>query len=184
MTDLDGVVRSFMTPPYPYDPYPLYARIRRRPVFQEPDGSYVVCGYTEVSALLRDPRLSADPVNSPAPVGPGFSFLNMDPPQHDRLRRMTMRHFGPPNDPGRVEAMRPHLLNMATSLIDALKGCDEVDLVADVAYPLPVTAVAGIAVGGLDDGLGPDMELGLVLARHAQQVGDHRNRQRIGYVGH
>ncbi|ODT87136.1 cytochrome P450 [Phenylobacterium sp. SCN 70-31] len=127
-----------------HDPYPLYARIRSRPVFREPDGSYVVCGYAEVSALLRDPRLSADPVNSPAPVGPGFSFLNMDPPQHDRLRRMTMRHFGPPNDPGRVEAMRPHLLTMTTSLIDALKGRDEIDLVADVAYPLPVTVVADL----------------------------------------
>ncbi|MBU1374483.1 MAG: cytochrome P450 [Alphaproteobacteria bacterium] len=127
-----------------HDPYPLYDRLRERAVFQEPDGSYVVTGYAEVAALLGDPRLSADPANSPAPPSPPFSFLNMDPPGHDRVRRLTMRHFGPPNDPGRVEAMRPHLFGQATLLIDALRGRDEIDVVADVAYPFPVTVVADL----------------------------------------
>src|SRR5271170_3980061 len=88
------------------DPYPLYRALREQAVWREPDGGFVVGRYEEVSRLIRDPRLSADPSNSPR-GGTGISFLNMDPPEHDRLRRMTMRHFGPPNDPGRVEAMTP-----------------------------------------------------------------------------
>ena len=39
MVDLDAVVRSFMAPPYSYDPYPLYATLRdAAPMFHADDG--------------------------------------------------------------------------------------------------------------------------------------------------
>lgn len=125
------------------DPFSLYERLRERAVWREPDGLYVVSRYEDVSRLIRDPRLSADPDNSPR-GGIGFSFLSMDPPRHDRLRRITMRHFGPPHEPGRVEAMTPVLEAMVKQLIDQLDGRREIDVVADVAYPFPVAAIADL----------------------------------------
>lgn len=126
------------------DPYPLYSILRERPVFQEPDGGWVVTGHAEAQALLSDPRLSADPAKSPLPASVAFSFLHMDPPEHDRIRRLVMRHFGPPNDPGRVAAMRPTLQALVAERIDAMRGRDEIDVVADLAYPFPVAVIADL----------------------------------------
>lgn len=125
------------------DPYSLYETLREQPVWREADGTYVISRYAEVAGLIRDPRLSADPTNS-SRGGNGLSFLNMDPPTHDRLRRMTMRHFGPPNDPGRVEAMTPTLEAAVRALIDAMAGQDEIDIVAGLSYPFPVTVIADL----------------------------------------
>src|SRR5690606_36323655 len=75
---------------------------------------------------------------------PGLSFLNMDPPNHDRLRRMTMRHFGPPNDPNRVDDMTPVLEALVRQLIDGMAGKTEVDVVASLSYPLPVNVIADL----------------------------------------
>ncbi len=125
------------------DPYPLYEELREKPVWRLADGSYVITRYEHVSRLIRDPRLSADPANSPR-GGMGISFLNMDPPKHDRLRRMTMRQFGPPHSPGRVEAMTPVLEAMVKELIDAMQGRDEIDIVSGLSYPFPVTVIADL----------------------------------------
>lgn len=125
------------------NPYPLYKVLREQPVWREADNSYVISRYADVAALIRDPRLSVEPSNSPR-GGSGLSFLNMDPPRHDRLRRMTMRHFGPPNDPGRVAAMTPVLEAMVAELIDKLAGRRQIDIVADISYPFPVTVIADL----------------------------------------
>ena len=138
-------MQAIMDPASRADPYPLYEQLREKPVWHEPDGSYVISRYEDVARLIRDPRLSVEPQNSPR-GGQGLSFLNMDPPAHDRLRRMTMRHFGPPNDPGRVEAMTPALEAMVTSLIDAVQGQDRIDVVANVSYPFPVTVIADLTM--------------------------------------
>ena len=89
------------------NPYPLYAELRKTPVTRQEDGSYVVSTYREIEALLHDPRISSD-LSSLAHPGVGVddttglvpSILRLDPPDHDRLRRLAMRHFGPPHTPG------------------------------------------------------------------------------------
>ncbi len=86
------------------------------------DGPYVVSTYYEIHSLLHDPRISSDSRNLKAtgddPLagqdeGEGTtlpaSFLKLDPPDHDRLRRMTNRPFGPPHTPHRVHDMREEL---------------------------------------------------------------------------
>ena len=140
---LESPMEAIMDPASRANPYPLYERLRERPLWREADGTYVVSRYEEVARLVRDPRLSVEPQNGPR-GGAGLSFLNMDPPHHDRLRRMTMRHFGPPNDPGRVEAMTPALKAMVASLIDKLQGRTDFDAVADLAYPFPVTVICDL----------------------------------------
>ncbi|MEV4750333.1 cytochrome P450 [Streptosporangium sp. NPDC049248] len=129
------------------DPYPLYAELRRRPVARQEDGDYVVSTYREISALLHDPHLSSDAhsLENPGPAlaerGDPPAFIGLDPPRHDRLRRMAMRHFGPPHSPTLVNDMRSDLTAVVTDLIENLVGRDQIDIVDDFAYPFPVTVI-------------------------------------------
>lgn len=82
------------------DPYPLYAELRKTPVARQEDGSYVISTYRELTGLLHNPHLSSDVRNLSRPMPATEadttpSFINLDPPDHDRLRRLAMRHFGP-----------------------------------------------------------------------------------------
>jgi cytochrome P450 len=133
------------------DPYPLYAELRKTPVARQDDGSYVVSTYREIVALLHDPRVSSDRRNlaetfegrEPTDPAQPPAFIALDPPHHDRLRRLTMRHFGPPARPDLVEGMRPELTAIVTGLIDAVAVAGETraDIVEAVAYPFPVTVI-------------------------------------------
>ena len=127
------------------DPYPLYTELRKTPVSREEDGTYVVSTYREIVALLHDPRVSSDPHNFPKDhprretiLG---GFISMDPPDHDRVRRQAMRHFGPPHDPGRIDGMRPWFAEVVSGLIDGFAGRQRVDIVDEFAYPFPVTVI-------------------------------------------
>jgi cytochrome P450 len=110
------------------NPYPLYAELRKTPVLHAQDGSYVVSTYREVTALIHDPRLSAG-------GGAGDSFIGLDPPEHDRLRRLATSHFDQ-SDP-----VRPKLERIVTGLIDQMRGRRQIDIVDDLAYPYPVTVI-------------------------------------------
>jgi cytochrome P450 len=146
-----SIFEQILDPANRADPYPLYALLRETPVARQLDGTYVVSTYREIVALLHDRRVSSDPRSHPELAGaapeleeaPGLplDFIRRDPPEHDRLRELATRPFGPPNSPGRVEGMRPWLAETTNHLIDDFAGKHRVDLVDDFAYPLPVTAI-------------------------------------------
>ncbi|WP_181798205.1 cytochrome P450 [Streptomyces sp. WELS2] len=135
------------------DPYPLYAELRRTPVLhEEEDGPYLISSYYDIEALLHDPRISSDATNLAAAGadGPGEpeetgglppSFLRLDPPEHDRLRRIANTGFGPPHRPRRIEGMRGAMREIVTELIDGFGDARQVDLVDQFAYPFPVTVI-------------------------------------------
>lgn len=144
-----SIYEQILDPAHRANPYPLYAELRKTPVAREADGTYVVSTYDEIVALLHDPRVSSDRRNNPqlsavlqkGPPGLPLPFIGRDPPGHDQLRRLAMRPFGPPHSPARIDALRSWLLQITTGLIDALAGKGRVDIVDDVAYPLPVTVI-------------------------------------------
>jgi cytochrome P450 len=132
------------------NPYPLFAELRKTPVSRADDGGYVVSTYREIVALLHDPRVSSDLRNrSDYPAAgnenavPGLppNFIALDPPEHDRIRRLLTRHFGPPHDSERIVSMAPDMAEIVGSLIDNLAGRNEADLVDEIAYPFPVTVI-------------------------------------------
>lgn len=136
------------------DPYPIYEELRRTPVHHEADGPYVISTYYEIRSLLHDPRMSSDarnlashtedPLAEPGSAEGGAlppGFLKLDPPEHDRLRRMANRPFGPPHSPHRVDAMRPELHDIVTGLIDGVGDPGGFDLVEQFSYPFPVTVI-------------------------------------------
>jgi cytochrome P450 len=136
------------------DPYPLFAELRETPVSwqqgaPQETGTYVVSTYREIEALLHDPRISSD-LRKGARTGGArtstapYSFINLDPPEHDRLRRLATRHFGPPARPDYVEQLRPDIARIAAALVDGVGDERRIDLVARVAYPLPVSVICAI----------------------------------------
>ncbi|MFJ3987396.1 cytochrome P450 [Streptomyces sp. NPDC090032] len=136
------------------NPYPIYEELRKTPVHHEEDGPYVVSTYYEIRSLLHDPRISSDARNlastaldplseSAQEEGSALppSFLRLDPPEHDRLRRMTNRPFGPPHSPLMIDGMRGELHGIVSGLIDNIGDPSRIDLVDQVSYPFPVTVI-------------------------------------------
>ncbi|MEV4111499.1 cytochrome P450 [Nonomuraea sp. NPDC049695] len=130
------------------NPYPLYAELREAgPVVRQADGRYLVGTYHEITTLLHDPRISTDPRSRPAPPSgpseevPPLPFLRLDDPEHHRLRTLAMRPFGPPHSPGRIDAMRGQIADITKELLEALLDREQIDIVDDFAYPLPVTVI-------------------------------------------
>ncbi|MEV6834667.1 cytochrome P450 [Streptomyces sp. NPDC051133] len=123
------------------DPYPLYAELREAgPVVQQADGSYLVGTYHEIAALLHDPRMSVDP-RTRGEVAHKPPFLRLDDPEHHRLRTLTMRPFGPPHSPDRVDSMRGEIERITRELLEPFEAGRQIDIVDDFAYPLPVTVI-------------------------------------------
>ncbi|MFF5537435.1 cytochrome P450 [Streptomyces cinerochromogenes] len=135
------------------NPYPVYEELRRTPVLhEEEDGPYLISSYYDIKALLHDPRISSDAANLAAAGDDALdqaeetgglppSFLRLDPPEHDRLRRIANGAFGPPHRPRRIEGMRGQMRDIVTELIDGFGDARQIDLVDQFAYPFPVTVI-------------------------------------------
>ncbi|MFJ9819010.1 cytochrome P450 [Streptomyces sp. NPDC101151] len=134
------------------NPYPLYEELRKTPVLhEEEDGPYVISSYWDIESLLHDPRISSDFTNltvvgddelsGPEATGLPPSFIRLDPPEHDRLRRIANSSFGPPHQPTRIDSMRGELVRIVTDLIDGFGDARQIDVVDQFAYPFPVTVI-------------------------------------------
>ena len=138
------------------DPFGHFAQARARCPVQRvrlADGhpARVVLSFDAARQALSDPRISKDMLaalqdNSEVVAeglpGPEFSrhMLNVDPPDHTRLRRLVSRAFVPP----RVAALEPAIRAIAEGLLDELARAgpdDTVDLVEGYAYPLPFQVI-------------------------------------------
>jgi fatty acid omega-hydroxylase len=131
---------------------------------------YAVTGYRELLTLAHDPRVSSDmshsPVGKPAAgakaepateadhmeaYGRAKSMITSDPPDHDRMRRQAMRHFGPPHSPDVIPQMEPDIQRLCNELLDKAKGKTRIDIVDDYAYPVPVAVICKILGVPLED---------------------------------
>jgi cytochrome P450 len=137
------------------DPYPAYSRLRERePVrYDEATDHWLISRYEDVNALLRDRRFGRtyrhlashaemghpDPPEWHAPfldlINAGI--LDMEPPNHTRVRRLVSKAF----TPRFVEGLRPRVQKIMDGLVDGLVDGLEFDLLR-VAEPLPVTVIA------------------------------------------
>jgi cytochrome P450 len=134
-----------------HDPNPLYAQLRAQPVQQLENGAFLITGYDEILQLVHDPRISSDPMAPQRKEGadagePGLTsaFVMTDPPVHDRLRRQTMRHFGPPHAANYIDGLRQDIQTITDELIDGFVGKQEIDIVEAFAYPLPVAMICDV----------------------------------------
>jgi hypothetical protein len=135
------------------DPYSVYARLREAgPVHRiaGTDGlpAWLVTRYDDVRQALADPRLSLDKRNA-APGGyrglalpPALdaNLLNMDPPDHTRIRRLVSRAFTPRH----IEQLRKPIRRTADQLLDAIAPHGRADLISSYAAPLPITVICDL----------------------------------------
>ena len=133
------------------NPYPLYERLRSEaPVYWDPYlHAWVVTRYADVITVLH--RFSANRTPTPeqfAAMGLGElaplakvmvkQMLFMDAPDHTRLRGLAATAF----TPARVEALRPHIREILSNLLEPLLRAGEMDVIADLAAPLPAIVTA------------------------------------------
>ncbi|GGY96055.1 cytochrome P450 [Streptomyces olivaceoviridis] len=143
-------------PAFVADPYPVYAelRARGRVIRYEPTDQWLVPHHADVSALLRDRRLGRTyqhrfgheefgrtpppPEHEPFHTLNDHGMLDLEPPDHTRIRRLVSKAFTPRT----VERLRPYVEGLANDLVAALVDNGGGDLLTDVAEPLPVAVIA------------------------------------------
>ena len=118
-----------------------------QPVFQHPEwGGWQVFRYADVSRVLSehatfssDARRMAQLEGSQGDADPlGSSILQMDPPRHRQLRNLVSQAF----TPRMVAQLEPRITAITNELLDHVAAAGELDVVRDLAYPLPVTVIA------------------------------------------
>lgn len=147
--------------PFPLaDPYPAYARARAEsPVaWSDALGAWLVLSHAGATEVLRSPAWSADPRRSPglmARLDPAVQDSELlskmmffsDPPDHDRLRGAVNRFF----TPRRVAGVRHRVASIVAAAFDGAAG--EVDVMEEVAYPVPLAVICELLDVGADTAL-------------------------------
>jgi cytochrome P450 len=131
------------------NPYDSYERLRRdAPVSRLGDSFWAVARHEDVVAILRDWKTFSSIVGAKAISGqePPSGMIFNDPPMHTRLRGLIQKAF----TPRVVELQRPAIQAYCNDLIDKMLAEEDPDLVASLAYPLPVMVIANML--GVADG--------------------------------
>ena len=140
-------------PAFRTDPYPYYDRLRREaPAYLAPSGQTVLTRYADVFATLRSNEVSRD-VEANALVdttdevamrrrnrrrGGAKTILNLDPPDHTRLRRLVSKAF----TPRQIELLRPRIEQMVDAALDAAAEHGTIELIDDLAFPVPFQVIS------------------------------------------
>ncbi len=121
------------------DPYPTYRQLRERdPIHRMRliDG-WALTRYEDVQAMLLDHRRF-----SSGESGPNYtrnaSMLDLDPPDHTRLRSLVSKAFTPRS----IAELGPRIQQIVDELLNAVEGKTRFDLIDSFAFPLPVIVIA------------------------------------------
>lgn len=143
-------------PEYRVDPYPVYRKLQAKhrayPTTKLLSGTLLLLHYDDMVAVLNDPRFSVDrreadvfkrlqPLRGLSPrfiEGIQSALLMTDPPAHTRLRRLVNKAF----TPRVVEGLRGRVQALVDELLDAVAARGEMEVIRDLAYPLPVIVIA------------------------------------------
>jgi cytochrome P450 len=141
-----------------HNPYPFYAELRK----EEPLSRFswrggemwLATSYDDAITILKDPRFTLDmqkvlppqsgqnPSQESAPRYVPLTgkrhLLNTDPPDHTRLRSLVSKAF----TPRMIEQLRPRIQQITDELLDAVQKQGQMDLIANFAFPLPITVIS------------------------------------------
>jgi pimeloyl-[acyl-carrier protein] synthase len=138
-----------LMPEFIANPYPFYHRLRAEdPVHRStllPD-TWILTHYADVVTVLRDSRFDRHDTENffrerfgDGPLISVFTkwMLFRDPPDHTRLRTLVNKAF----TPRAIEGLRPRIQELVNYLLDAVQTRSSMDIMADLAYPLPVLVI-------------------------------------------
>ena len=136
------------------NPYPMYVRLRAEDPVQwsELMETWVLTRYDDIVAVLTDSRFSADRRQAQnrfaqqaqkiqeefGAFGRTQTMLSADPPLHTRLRKLVSKAF----TPRMVEGLLPRIQEIVDERLDAVQEAGRMDIIQDLAYPLPVIVIA------------------------------------------
>lgn len=157
--DSQQLLMQLLDPSNRANPYPVYQQLRDGGPLSIPETRLTVfSSFADCDEVLRHPASASDSMKSsvvqqqladgaePRPLGPpGFLFL--DPPDHTRLRGLVSKAFVPRV----VKALAPDITELVDGLLDAIAQRGTFDVVADLAYPLPVAVICRLLGVPLED---------------------------------
>ena len=137
------------------DPYPFYHRLRAEdPVHRTAQGYWVVTRYCDAMTVMRDQRFGRegfgaalsgvygdDSERVPRPM------VFRDPPAHTRLRSLVSKAF----TSRVVEMLKPRISEIVERRLDLVQHGGTMDVIADLAYPLPVTVICELLGAPAED---------------------------------
>ena len=135
-----------LSPEVTADPYPYYTELRNKApvIWLEPFQSWALSRYADVDFALRNPQIfsssvfTAEALGDLNPVPEVPWILDMNPPDHTRLRKLANKGFAP----RLIRALEPRVRAITQDLIGALRSQPEGDLVATLSGPLPTIVIA------------------------------------------
>lgn len=143
-------------PAFRADPYPFYDELRRHdPVHRTPFDTIVLTRYEDVAWTLRSNDFSRDvEANGNEPIDElgkakrarrqsrsgSKSILNLDPPDHTRLRRLVSKAF----TPTAIERLRPRIQHLVDDVLDRAASRGGFELVDELAFPIPFQVISDL----------------------------------------
>jgi cytochrome P450 len=140
-------------PAFRADPYPFYDRLRNEaPAWRNQLGTVVLTRYDDVARTLRSNDFSRDVEANATPRddeisrrrrqrradGSAKTILNLDPPDHTRLRRMVTTAF----TPTAVQRLRSQMEAMVDDVLDRAAETGSMELIDDLAFPVPFQVIS------------------------------------------
>lgn len=167
MSDLDRLIARFdvTDPAFIADPYPVLSALRETtPIYwSDRSNQWMLTRFEDVAAALRDRRLGRAYTHrfSHADVGRDepdarwasfheheeWSLLNLEPPDHTRLRRLVSKVF----TPRAVAKLQPAIEGVSSALIDECADKNTFDLLTDYAQPYSVTVICSMLGVPIED---------------------------------
>jgi cytochrome P450 len=134
-----------LSPEFRDDPYPLLARLRQHdPVNETPVGIFRLTRYRDVVRMLKEVpsgvRMADGSIFgaiATADGGPNEFILRVDPPAHTRIRKLMSHAFRP----RAIERLRAGVDKLVGDLLDQAEERGEMDIIADLALPVPSTVI-------------------------------------------
>ena len=153
------LLAQLLDPTHRADPYPVYRQLRESGPILMPESNLVVfAGFDDCDEVLRHPASCSDRLKSTVtqravaagqearPFGtPGFLFL--DPPDHTRLRKLVSKAFSPKV----VRALESDIAGLVDGLLDKVAAAGRMEVIADLAYPLPVAVICRLLGVPIED---------------------------------
>ncbi len=146
---------NIASPEFKANPFPFYARLRAeapayRVTLPTKETAWLITRYDDVAMVLKDERFVKDATNALTPAEAANqrwfrkvfkllkrNMLNLDPPNHTRLRGLVKAF-----SPRLIEEMRGRIERLTSELLDAVQDQGRMDVVRDYALPLPATIIA------------------------------------------
>jgi P450-derived glycosyltransferase activator len=127
------------------NPYAVYESLRRGGTLVPTRiGNWVTTSHRVCNAVLRDRRFGVRSAELTVPAAGAdqfdMSFLDRDPPDHTRLRRLAQPAFSP----RQMAGYRPRIEKTVDELLDRAAAAGDFDLVPAFAAPLPITVITDL----------------------------------------